>query len=131
MVAVTGIAQVASLLILAAALLSSAKQLTVHVTTVQTSVSKVDQDGSVLIVFAETHVSSDMDFHNQVVTETDAPDTKSVETRATIPVTIEVDAPTVNGQATRIARWVSEVQDTLHHPLVAVLATTQDQVQVD
>jgi len=98
---------------------------------VQTSVSKVDQDGSVLIVFAETHVSSDMDFHNQVVTEIDAPDTKSVETRATIPVTIEVDAPTVNGQATRLARWVSEVQVTLHHPLVAVLATTQDQVQVD
>ena len=98
-----------------------------HVTTVQTSVSKVDQDGSVLIVFVETHVSLDTVSHNQVVTETDASDTKLVETRATIPVIIEVDVPWVNGQVTKIAQWVSEVQVILHHLLVVVLATTQVQ----
>jgi len=94
---------------------------------VQTSVSKVDQDGSVLIVFVETHVSLDTVSHNQVVTEIDASDTKSVETRATIPVIIEVDVPWVNGQVTKSAQWVLEVQDILHHLLVVVLATTQVQ----
>jgi len=131
MVAVLGIVQVALLLILAAVLLSFAKQLTVHVTTVQTSVSKVDQDGSVLIVSAETHVSLDTVSHNQVVTETDASGTKSVETRVTIPAITEVDALMVNGQVTKTAQWVSGVQVILLLLHVVVLVTTQDQVTVD